>query len=233
MRINEVVLSIPSLMSSLFDDIVVIDESESVYYSVDYTGEKIKVSSKDAIKNLTIKFSQSIIDMIRENDEIKSIVDGIFVSISKKENFKLVLVSRAKEENPSIDKKVLLIADDSPVITKFFTRTFKDEFEILVAKDGNEAIELVEQNKDRILGAFLDLQMPKKNGYEVLAYFSENDLFKLIPVSIISGEDTKDGIAKATSIPGVVDMLQKPFNAESARAIVNKTISFSPKYKEF
>ena len=44
MRINEVVLSIPSLISSLFDDIVVIDESESVYYSVNYTGEKIKVS---------------------------------------------------------------------------------------------------------------------------------------------------------------------------------------------
>ena len=83
------------------------------------------------------------------------------------------------------------------------------------------------------MGAFLDLQMPKKNGYEVLDYFSENDLFKQIPVSIISGEDTKDGIAKATSIPGVVDMLQKPFNAESARAIVNKTISFSSKYKEF
>ncbi|MBO5475397.1 MAG: response regulator [Bacilli bacterium] len=233
MRINEVVLSIPSLISSLFDDIVVIDQSESVYYSVNYTGEKIKVSSKNDISSLSNKFSKNIIDIINENDEIKTFFDGFFISIFKIENYKLVLFSNTKKENISDNRRVILIADDSPVITKFFTRTFKDEFEILVAKDGNEAIELVEQNKDRLLGAFLDLQMPKKNGYEVLDYFSENDLFKNIPVSIISGEDTKDGIESATSIPGVVDMLQKPFNAESARAIVNKTISFSPKYKEF
>ena len=162
MRINEVVLSIPSLISSLFDDIVVIDESESVYYSVDYTGEKIKVSSKDDINGLSNKFSKSIIDKIKETDETKCIIEGSFVSIFKIENYKLVLVSNSKKESVNEDKKVLLIADDSPVITKFFTRTFQDEFEILVAKDGNEAIELVEQNKDRILGAFLDLQMPNK-----------------------------------------------------------------------
>lgn len=233
MRINEVVLSIPSLISSIFDDIVVIDESESVYYSVNYTGEKIKVSSKENISALTNKFSKNIIDTIKDNNEIRTFIDGSFISIFKIENYKLALISSTKKKTETSDKRVLLIADDSPVITKFFTRTFDKEFEILVAKDGNEAIELVEQNSDRIMGAFLDLQMPKKNGYEVLDYFSENDLFKQIPVSIISGEDTKDGIAKATSIPGVVDMLQKPFNAESARAIVNKTISFSPKYKEF
>ena len=68
-----------------------------------------------------------------------------------------------EKENIQDNKRVILIADDSPVITKFFTRTFKDEFEILVAKDGNEAIELVEENKDSLLGVFLDLQMPKKN----------------------------------------------------------------------
>lgn len=233
MRINEVVLSIPSLISSIFDDIVVIDESESVYYSVNYTGEKIKVSSKENISALTNKLSKNIIDTIKDNNEIRTFIDGSFISIFKIENYKLALISSTKKKTETSDKRVLLIADDSPVITKFFTRTFDKEFEILVAKDGNEAIELVEQNSDRIMGAFLDLQMPKKNGYEVLDYFSENDLFKQIPVSIISGEDTKDGIAKATSIPGVVDMLQKPFNAESARAIVNKTISFSSKYKEF
>lgn len=233
MRINEVVLSIPSLISSIFDDIVVIDESESVYYSVNYTGEKIKVSSKENISALTNKLSKNIIDTIKDNNEIRTFIDGSFISIFKIENYKLALISSTKKKTETSGKRVLLIADDSPVITKFFTRTFDKEFEILVAKDGNEAIELVEQNSDRIMGAFLDLQMPKKNGYEVLDYFSENDLFKQIPVSIISGEDTKDGIAKATSIPGVVDMLQKPFNAESARAIVNKTISFSPKYKEF
>ncbi len=233
MSLNEVVLSIPSLVSSLFDDIVVIDERDSVYYSVDYNGEKIKVSTKNNISELNNKFNKSIVEVINKNEETKNVIDGSFISIFKVENYKIVFITYSKKEVVKETKRVLLIADDSPIITKFFTKTFQDEFEILVAKDGNEVIQLVEQNKDTLLGVFLDLQMPKKNGYEVLDYFLENDLFKEIPVSIISGEDTKEGIDKATSIPGVIDMLQKPFNAESARAIVNKTISFSPKYKEF
>ena len=73
--------------------------------------------------------------------------------------------------------------------------------------------------------------MPNMNGYEVLDYFKENDLFKVIPVSIISGEDTEDGIKKAMSYEGVIDMIQKPFDSSSIKAMVDKTVTFSPKYK--
>lgn len=235
MGISEALASIPSLIADVYDLILCLDSKKNEFYVLNYKGDKIKVSESKILEELNnlIK-STKVLNYITMHDTGKSIVDDKLVVVNTKDNFKLVFIGNLKEEsNVNNTKKVILIADDSPVITKFFTKTFQDEYEILVANDGVEAIRMIEEKKDIILAAFLDLQMPNKNGYEVLEYFKENDLFKVIPVSIISGEDSKDGIAKATSIPGVVDMLLKPFSAASARAIVNKTISFSPKYKEF
>ena len=71
----------------------------------------------------------------------------------------------------------------------------------------------------------LDLNMPNVNGFEVLDYFKNNDLFKKVPVSIITGEGSKDIIEKAFTYP-IVDVLMKPFNELNVESIVNKTISF-------
>ena len=126
----------------------------------------------------------------------------------------------------------IIIADDSPVITNFFSKIFRNEFEVLVARDGKEVLDIIDKYAgENLVGLFLDLQMPGMNGFEVLDYFKEHDLFKTLPVSIISGEDSEDGIKRAMSYEGVVDMIQKPFDATSIRAIVDKTVAFSPKYK--
>lgn len=92
------------------------------------------------------------------------------------------------------------------------------------AKDGNEAIQIVKAKKDSIVGMLLDLNMPNCNGFEVLEYFKQKDLFKKISVSLLTGEDSKESISKAFEYP-IVDMLSKPFNAEKARNIIEKTIS--------
>ena len=73
--------------------------------------------------------------------------------------------------------------------------------------------------------------MPVKNGYEVLDYFAQNNLFGDYPVSVISGEDSSSSITELMNKYKIVDMLQKPFNEESVTNIVNKTVSLSPKYK--
>ena len=65
--------------------------------------------------------------------------------------------------------------------------------------------------------------------FKLLDYFKENNLFKDIPVSIISGEEDSNAIANVTENYNIIDMLQKPFGIEAAKSIVSKTISFSPK----
>ena len=241
MDINNVFSSIPSVIGSLYEVIYLVSKDLGLSYSVHYTGDKLRVSSPgkysdfvDYLKN----FKEDSLNEVENNEIYKKVLinknnEEKLISVVTKENYKLVFVMDiSMVYDFESEKKILLIADDSPVITKFFKKTFKDEYEVLIAHDGNEAIQLVNQYLDKnFVGFFCDLQMPEKSGYDVLEYFKENNLFEKLPVSVISGEESKEGIEKATSY-NIVDMLQKPFNAEAARDIVNKTVAFSPKNNE-
>ncbi len=120
--------------------------------------------------------------------------------------------------------KILLIVDDSSLITVFASKMFKDEYNVITAKDGKEAIEAVRNNFDsEFVGMFLDLNMPNFNGFEVLEVFKNHNLFNKIPVCILTGDDTKDSIDKVFNYP-IVDVLNKPFNEKEIRASLEKMI---------
>lgn len=240
MDLNNIISSIPSLLGGLCESIYLINKDKEVCYWVQYTGEQLKISapkSYDEFKTYCEGFKDNLLERVESKNNFKGLVrklDGKekLINVINYENHILLLVidvTNSSEVNS--DKKVLLIADDSPVITKFFKKLFQDEYEVLVASNGIEAIDIVEQYKDKnLIGFFCDLMMPEMDGYEVLEYFKNNNLFEKVPVSVISGEDSQDGVMRATSY-GIVDMLQKPFNEASARSIVDKTISFSPNNK--
>ena len=120
--------------------------------------------------------------------------------------------------------RILLIVDDSSLITTFASKMFKDEYNVIVAKNGNEAIEVIRNNFDsEFVGMFLDLNMPVCNGFQVLEVFKTHNLFNKIPVCILTGDDTKDSIDKVFSYP-IVDVLNKPFNEKEIRASLEKMI---------
>ena len=120
--------------------------------------------------------------------------------------------------------KILLIVDDSSLITMFASKMFKDEYNVITAKDGKEAIEAVRNNFDNeFVGMFLDLNMPNFNGFEVLEVFKNHNLFNKIPVCILTGDDTKDSIDKVFNYP-IVDVLNKPFNEKEIRSSLEKMI---------
>ena len=120
--------------------------------------------------------------------------------------------------------KILLIVDDSSLITMFASKMFKDEYNVITAKDGKEAIEAVRNNfNNEFVGMFLDLNMPNFNGFEVLEVFKNHNLFNKIPVCILTGDDTKDSIDKVFNYP-IVDVLNKPFNEKEIRASLEKMI---------
>ena len=65
--------------------------------------------------------------------------------------------------------------------------------------------------------------MPNVDGFQVLDYFKQANLFSRIPVAIITGEGTQNNIQRAYQYP-IVDMLQKPFNEVNVKNIVDKLI---------
>ena len=120
--------------------------------------------------------------------------------------------------------KILLVVDDSMIITSFVNKIFKDEFRVILAKDGIEAIKAIRNNFDQeFIGMLLDLNMPKFNGFEVLNEFEKNHLFEKIPVCILTGDDTKDSIDKVFKYP-IVDVLNKPFSEKDIRSSIDKIV---------
>ena len=89
-----------------------------------------------------------------------------------------------------LDKKILVV-DDSDIIRNLLKKMFNDEYEIITADDGQEALDIISKNND-LFGVLLDLNMPNVNGFAVLDYFRQNSLFSKIPVAIITGDDAKN-----------------------------------------
>ena len=120
--------------------------------------------------------------------------------------------------------KAIIVADDSAVIQNIVEKALKDEYIVIKANDGLEVMKILRENPNDIKAILLDLNMPKYDGFTVLKYFKTNNLFKKIPVSIISGDDTKNTINEAFKYD-IVDMLNKPFSKENIKNIVNKMIN--------
>jgi len=129
-----------------------------------------------------------------------------------------------KEAQPTNDNsQTILIVDDSDIIKNFIQKKFETKYKVLTAADGEEAINEIKNNLN-IAAMLLDLNMPNVNGFEVLDYMRSQDLFKHIPVSVITGNDNKEIDDKAFEYP-IVDILKKPFSEGLIANIIEKTIN--------
>ena len=126
---------------------------------------------------------------------------------------------------PVAKDKSILVVDDSNIIRNFIKKIFNDTYNVIVANDGKEALDaIVTNDNSNIVGMLLDINMPNVNGFEVLRYFADHNLFSKIPVSIVTGDDSKDIASKVFNYP-IVDVLYKPFNERDVKMIVEKTIN--------
>ena len=91
----------------------------------------------------------------------------------------LVLMEEAKS------KQKILIADDSEMNRSILTDMLGEEFDIIEAADGLEAIEQIEKYDDKISLVLLDIVMPNLDGFGVLAKMNEKNWIQDIPVIII------------------------------------------------
>ena len=131
-----------------------------------------------------------------------------------------------KVETPTQEKRLkILVVDDSNLICNFIRKIFADKYDVVMANDGKIALDVVEHNPQDMAAMLLDLNMPNVNGFDVLEYFKEKQLFNKIPVSIISGAEEKETIDRAFTYD-IVDLLSKPFNERDIKSVIEKTINY-------
>ena len=155
---------------------------------------------------------------MHSNNETNRIIDLVREYLGKE---KLTRENVANEKH--LDKKILVV-DDSDIIRNLLKKMFNDEYEIITADDGQEALDIISKNND-LFGVLLDLNMPNVNGFAVLDYFRQNSLFSKIPVAIITGDDSKETIEKAFTYT-IVDVLSKPFNEMNVRRVITSMENF-------
>ena len=106
-------------------------------------------------------------------------------------------------------KQQILIVDDEEINRVILKGLFQDEYQIVEAGNGQEAIARIEENQNIVL-ILLDIVMPIMNGFGVLDYMKAHDLLEKIPVILITGETVIDSDDQAYAY-GVADVMHKPF----------------------
>lgn len=123
-------------------------------------------------------------------------------------------------------KEKILIVDDSEINRELLGEILGDSYEIRMAENGKQVMELVEKNwNGEPVGAILlDLMMPEIDGFAVLRFLREKKQLDKIPVLVISGE-TDSSVEKKCFDCGVTDFIGKPFNAAIVRKRVENAVA--------
>ena len=124
----------------------------------------------------------------------------------------------------------ILIVDDSEMNRNLLMVILEDEYEIIQAKDGVQAVDYLQKHAEELSLILLDLVMPQMDGFEVLVYMNKEHWIENVPVVIISAEDAPAYIKRGYDL-GVTDFIGKPFDANMVRRRVTNAILISAKQK--
>jgi PAS domain S-box-containing protein len=124
-------------------------------------------------------------------------------------------VARPAERADPRGSEAVLVADDEPSIRRALRPLLEAfGFEVLVARDGQEAVEVFSREAYRVRAIVLDLTMPRLSGREALKLIRQVD--PDVPVVVTTGYAV-DGLAE---LPGVAAVVSKPYQpAELARTL--------------
>lgn len=127
---------------------------------------------------------------------------------------------------PKLLKDKILIADDSNIVTKFVERILSKDYDVVIVKNGAEAIKLLDNSefRENLKLCLIDLNMPEIDGYKVLEYCKEKNYFENIPFAVESGVEDTVSLDKVNSYP-IVGILLKPFKEADLRRILEKSNS--------
>lgn len=108
-------------------------------------------------------------------------------------------------------RNMIVIVDDMEMNREILSEIMGDEYEILLAENGQTGLDLITLHKEELAAILLDLVMPVMDGFDVLKELQLSEELKKIPVLIISGERSVN-IEKRCFDYGISDFIRKPFD---------------------
>lgn len=119
-----------------------------------------------------------------------------------------------------MNKHKVLIVDDEPDIVESIKFSLElEQFECIVANDGEEALSKARQEVPHLI--ILDIMLPKMNGYKVSRLLKFDEAYKNIPIIMLTARAQEKDV-KLGEETGADEYLTKPFEMESLVALVKK-----------
>ncbi|NTV94473.1 MAG: diguanylate cyclase [Thiobacillus sp.] len=115
----------------------------------------------------------------------------------------------------------LLIVDDERQNRALLTELLKDEYRLILAKNGVQALERAAEHKPDLI--LLDVLMPEMDGYTVIRRLKNDESTRDIPVIFVSALDSAESEERGLEL-GAVDYISKPFRPSIVRARVRNHI---------
>lgn len=128
-------------------------------------------------------------------------------------------------------KEKILIVDDSEMNREILADMLSDQYEILEAEDGVQAVATLQKLESGISLVLLDIVMPRMDGFDVLKLMNQNGWIEEIPVIMVSAEDHADQVQRAYEM-GVTDFIPRPFDVHIVRHRVVNTLFLYAKQKD-
>lgn len=119
----------------------------------------------------------------------------------------------------------VLVVDDQEINRDVLGMILEDDYEVIYAENGLEAIEKIKDNQEKLSVILLDLIMPVMDGFSVLAMVKNDEEMRNIPVIVLTAD--KSAELKALQM-GAADFITKPFDMhEVIQARVSRIIELS------
>jgi twitching motility two-component system response regulator PilG len=118
--------------------------------------------------------------------------------------------------------KILLIDDSRTIRRSAETMLSREGCEVITANDGFEALSLIHKHEPNLI--FVDIMMPRLDGYQTCAIIKNNARFKSVPVVMLTSKDGLFDKARGR-IVGSDHYLTKPFTRDELLSAVREQIS--------
>lgn len=110
-------------------------------------------------------------------------------------------------------KKILVVDDEAQLVDMVKIRLEANNYLVLTAYDGQEAIEKARKDKPDLI--LLDIVMPDMNGYQICSHLKQNKNTVNIPILLLTGKELEPkGISERCINLGVEGSLLKPVDSK-------------------
>ena len=181
-----------------------------------------------------LQISISVGGTLCQNEKIDAAVTRADHLMYQAKNNKNMVVTEQEEsrlkQSGAVHKQKILVVDDSEMNREILIAMLGDDFDIIVAENGMECMELLKQYGKEISVVLLDIVMPLMDGFEVLTHMNRNRWIEDIPVIMISSDGSDAYIRRAFQL-GVSDYISRPFDNRVVRQRVFNTIKLYAKQR--